>query len=156
MSSNRFTFTRAYYYIVFQEVFEPEMSFVLSLSDLGIWLAVSSLMMLTAVELTSPFYASRGIYLLTEKRLEELEEVKFLQEFLSPHQEEYYYCSGTTIDYKANKLLPLIVIRRTVRFGHTRKAIADDFFKNSKICRNLSFHLNLKILKQAATPLWLF
>ena len=35
------------------------MSFVLSLSDFGIWLAVSSLMMLTAVELTSPFYASR-------------------------------------------------------------------------------------------------
>jgi hypothetical protein len=35
------------------------MSFVLSLSDFGIWLAVSSLMMLTAVEFTSPFYASR-------------------------------------------------------------------------------------------------
>ncbi len=35
------------------------MSFVLSLSDFGIWLAVSSLMMLTAAELTSPFYASR-------------------------------------------------------------------------------------------------
>ena len=35
------------------------MSFVLSLSDFGIWLALSSLMMLTAVELTSPFYARR-------------------------------------------------------------------------------------------------
>jgi len=35
------------------------MSFVLSLSEFGIWLALSSLMMLTAVELTSPFYASR-------------------------------------------------------------------------------------------------
>jgi hypothetical protein len=35
------------------------MSFVLSLSDFGIWLALSSLMMLTAVELTSPFYACR-------------------------------------------------------------------------------------------------
>jgi hypothetical protein len=35
------------------------MSFVLSLSDVGIWLALSSLMMLTAFELTSPFYASR-------------------------------------------------------------------------------------------------
>jgi hypothetical protein len=30
-----------------------------SLSDLGIWLAASSLMMLTVAELTSPFYASR-------------------------------------------------------------------------------------------------
>jgi hypothetical protein len=35
------------------------MSFVLSLAHLGIWLAVSSLVMLTVVELTSPFYASR-------------------------------------------------------------------------------------------------
>ena len=35
------------------------MSFVFSLSDFGIWLALSSLIMLTAVELTSPFYASR-------------------------------------------------------------------------------------------------
>ena len=36
------------------------MSFVLSLAHVGIWLAVSSLVMLTAVELTSPFYASRA------------------------------------------------------------------------------------------------
>ncbi len=35
------------------------MSFIFSLSDFGIWLALSSLIMLTAVELTSPFYASR-------------------------------------------------------------------------------------------------
>ena len=34
------------------------MSFVFSLSDFGIWLALSSLIMLTAVELTSPFYSS--------------------------------------------------------------------------------------------------
>jgi CO/xanthine dehydrogenase FAD-binding subunit len=34
------------------------MSFVLSLSDFGMWLAASSLIMLTAVELTSPLYDS--------------------------------------------------------------------------------------------------
>jgi hypothetical protein len=34
--------------------------FSLSLSDFGTWLAVSSLVMLIAAELTSPFYASRA------------------------------------------------------------------------------------------------
>jgi hypothetical protein len=45
------------------------MNFVLSLSDFGIWLAVSSLMLLTAVELTSPFYASRGDISFNRKRI---------------------------------------------------------------------------------------
>jgi hypothetical protein len=57
--SNRFIFARAYYCYI-SGVFQLEMSFVLSLSDFGMWLAVSSLIMLTAVELTSPFYASRS------------------------------------------------------------------------------------------------
>jgi hypothetical protein len=45
------------------------MSFVLSLSDFGIWLAVSSLMMLTAVELTSPFYASKQDVTFNRKKI---------------------------------------------------------------------------------------
>ena len=45
------------------------MNFVLSLSDFGIWLAVSSLMMLTAFELTSPFYASRADISFNRKKI---------------------------------------------------------------------------------------
>ncbi len=45
------------------------MSFVFSLSDFGIWLAVSSLIMLTAVELTSPFYASKGHVSINRKKI---------------------------------------------------------------------------------------
>ena len=45
------------------------MSFVLSLSDFGIWLALSSLIMLTAVELTSPFYASRSDISFNRKKI---------------------------------------------------------------------------------------
>jgi hypothetical protein len=45
------------------------MSFVLSLSDFGIWLALSSLMMLTAAELTSPFYASTGDVSFNRKKI---------------------------------------------------------------------------------------
>jgi hypothetical protein len=45
------------------------MSFALSLSQFGIWLAVSSLMMLTAVELTSPFYASRADISFNRKKI---------------------------------------------------------------------------------------
>jgi hypothetical protein len=45
------------------------MSFVLSLSDFGIWLALSSLIMLTAVELASPFYASRSDISFNRKKI---------------------------------------------------------------------------------------
>ena len=45
------------------------MSFVLSLSDFGMWLAVSSLIMLTAVELASPFYASRSDISFNRKKI---------------------------------------------------------------------------------------
>jgi hypothetical protein len=45
------------------------MSFVFSLSDFGIWLAVSSLIMLTAVELTSPFYSSRSNISFNRKKI---------------------------------------------------------------------------------------
>jgi CO/xanthine dehydrogenase FAD-binding subunit len=45
------------------------MNFVLSLSDFGIWLAISSLVMLTAVELTSPFYASRADISFNRKKI---------------------------------------------------------------------------------------
>ncbi len=45
------------------------MIFVLSLSDFGMWLAVSSLIMLTAVELTSPFYASRSDVSFNRKKI---------------------------------------------------------------------------------------
>ncbi|MDQ5876451.1 MAG: hypothetical protein M3288_06400 [Thermoproteota archaeon] len=45
------------------------MSFVLSLSDFGMWLGVSSLIMLTAVELTSPFYASRSDVSFNRKKI---------------------------------------------------------------------------------------
>jgi hypothetical protein len=44
-------------------------SFVFSLSDFGIWLAVSSLIMLTAVELTSPFYASKSHVSINRKKI---------------------------------------------------------------------------------------
>ncbi len=45
------------------------MSFIFSLSDFGIWLAVSSLIMLTAVELTSPFYANRSDVSFNRKKI---------------------------------------------------------------------------------------
>ncbi|HEU0143388.1 MAG TPA: hypothetical protein VFQ47_01265 [Nitrososphaera sp.] len=45
------------------------MSFVFSLSDFGIWLALSSLIMLTAVELTSPFYANRSDVSFNRKKI---------------------------------------------------------------------------------------
>ena len=45
------------------------MNFVISLSDFGIWLALSSLMMLTAVEFTSPFYASRADISFNRKKI---------------------------------------------------------------------------------------
>jgi len=45
------------------------MSFIFSLSDFGIWLAASSLIMLIAVELTSPFYANRSDVSFNRKKI---------------------------------------------------------------------------------------
>ena len=45
------------------------MKFVFSLSDLGIWLAISSLVLILAAELTSPYYASRTKISFNRKRI---------------------------------------------------------------------------------------
>jgi hypothetical protein len=50
-------------------VFQLQMSFVLSLSEFGLWIGLSSLMMLTAVELTSPFYAKGSYVLFSRKKI---------------------------------------------------------------------------------------
>lgn len=45
------------------------MKFVFSLSDLGIWLAISSLVMIIAAELMSPYYASTTKISFNRKRI---------------------------------------------------------------------------------------